>query len=104
MPAKDFFVPTLSVNEYYLGCHRGFWGTITDIGFEENNIWFNSGRPDNISFCLDGNYFNDFKARYPITEWEDLVGAFILVFGTAKRAQSGKLYCAIDHIEFMTLK
>jgi len=42
--------------------------------------------------------------RYHVEDEEDLAGAYILVIGTARVSQNGKVYCVIDDPAHMTLR
>lgn len=103
---RDLFVPLLSVTDQYLGLFRGFWGLLSGVGFSEDQstLWFNSGGLDTISFCLDTKCLPEFTQRYRVRDEEDIAGAYVLVFGTLKVSPVGKLYCAIEDLDFMALR
>ncbi|MFZ1547859.1 MAG: hypothetical protein WAT12_12310 [Candidatus Nitrotoga sp.] len=105
MAAKDLFVPLQCARSELSGHYRGFFGVISDAKVApDNSLWFNSGGNDNISFCLDSRYVGTMLQRYRITDLEDIAGAYILVFGTLKVSQNGKLFCLIDSPECMAFR
>jgi hypothetical protein len=105
MDAKDFFVPLQYATYQYSGLYRGYWGLISDAKLAlDKSLWCNSGGNDNISFCLDHKFIDEIIQRYGIKELEDLAGAYILVMGTPRVAQNGKLYCLVEGGENMALR
>lgn len=105
MAAGDFFVPLQYARGEYSGYYRGYFGVISDAKMAmDKSLWFNSGGNDNISFCLDSRYVDAFIQRYGINDLEDIAGAYILVFGTPRVSQNGKLHCVIDGPENMALR
>ena len=103
--ARDFFLPLQSATYQYSGIFRGYWGVLSDAKLApDNSLWLNSGGCDNISFCLDSRYVDVIVQRYGIKDLEEIAGAYILVIGTPRVAQNGKLYCLIDDPEYMTLR
>lgn len=106
IPAKDLFVPLLSVTDQYVGRFRGYWGMLSGAGFskDKKTIWFNSGGLETASFCLSTIHFDEFIRRYHVQDLEDIAGAYILAFGTLKVSPNGKLYCVIEEPNFMALR
>lgn len=102
---RDFFVPLLEIQPHHLNSLKGFWGMLSDVGADQSKtIWLNSGGRRNISFCIDDNSFTQICERYNINEEEDFSGAYILVIGEAKLAQSGKVYCSIQDPNMVCLR
>ena len=103
---RDLFVPLLSARSQHVGYFRGFWGMLSDVqtNKRKTTIWFNSGGHDNIGFCLSETYSKDLFERYQVESYEDLAGAYILVFGVARHSYDGKLYCDIVNLNNMALR
>ena len=105
MAARDLFLPLQCATYQYSGIYRGYFGVISDAKLAlDKSLWFNSGGNDNISFCLDSKYVYVILQRYGIKELEDLAGAYILVMGTPRVSQNGKLFCLVEGTEHMALK
>jgi hypothetical protein len=103
--AKDLFIPFQHARSEYSGHYRGYFGVISDAKLAlDKSLWFNSGGNDNISFCLDFQFVDTIIQRYGINNLEDIAGAYILVFGTPRVSQNGKLFCVIEDISLMALK
>jgi hypothetical protein len=104
-PARNVFQPLESATHHFSGYFRGYWGVISDAKLApDNSLWLNSGGNDNISFCLDSQFVDVIIKRYGIEDLEDIAGAYILVFGTPRVSQNGKLFCVVEDINLMALR
>lgn len=102
---RDFFVPLLEIQQYHLNVTRGFWGMLSDVAVDEyGTFWLNSGGRGNMSFAVGKNTFKQVCERFNIVEEEELSGAYILVIGVARTAQSGKVYCSINDPDMICIR
>jgi hypothetical protein len=105
IPARHFFISLLDADDSCAGRFGGYWGLLSDAKpTGDGGLWLNSGGLDNISFCLSAIDANEIRRRYQIQEDEDFSGAYILIFGTPKISQNGKLYCIVADAAHMVLK
>lgn len=105
MEVKDFFVPILSATNQLNGMYRGFWGSLSDVGFSsDGSAWLNSSGHDGFSFILPKQFIKPISERYRIKDDEDLAGAYILVFGILRISANGKLFCSIEDTGYMALR
>jgi hypothetical protein len=105
MAARDLFVALQCATYQYSGIYRGYFGVISDAKLAlDNSLWLNSGGNDNISFCIDSKCVDAILQRYGIKDLEAIAGAYILVLGTPRVSQNGKLFCVIEDINLMTLR
>lgn len=103
--AMDLFVPLHALTAQYAGLYRAYWGVVSSAGIAPDGaLWLNSGGQDNISFCIPPHYLTEIARRYPIKKTADLADAFVLVFGTPKIAQSGKLFCVVADPDCIALR
>lgn len=101
--ARDLFVPLCDATACHEGQFRGFWGPLQYVTVEDQTVWFNSGDWRHISFCLDTRLLSDLIHRCRVSSVEDLASADILVFGTLRISQQGKLFCVIEALERLAL-
>lgn len=102
---RDFFVPLDAVSEEHARMYRGFWGMISDARFAaDGTLWLNSGGRDDVSFCVDEEHVDAIYDRYGVDDEEDIAGAYVLVFGTLRVSQNGKLYCLVTNPGYMALR
>ncbi|MCP5141435.1 MAG: hypothetical protein H6980_03640 [Gammaproteobacteria bacterium] len=102
---RDFFVSLDAVSGEHVGMYRGFWGMLSDARFAaDGTLWLNSGGRDDVSFCVDEDHVDAIYDRYGIEDEEDIAGAYVLVFGTLRVSQNGKLYCLVTNPGYMSLR
>lgn len=102
---RDFFVPIGQVSTDNEGQFRGFWGMLSDARFtQDGTLWLNSGGRDDISFCVSSDHVDDIYHRYHLEDEEDLAGANVLVLGTLRVSQNGKMYCVIPDSAYIALR
>lgn len=100
-----FFVNVANFANGHLGVFHGFWGTITSARWygEDMTLWINTGGRNSLSFCMSEAVADSWLESITIEpDLEGLAGAYILVLGTAGRAASGKLYCSVGNLAFVT--
>lgn len=102
--ACDFFVSTAEARERGVGMFRGRWGRVLNVGRTEGVIWFNTGGRDSLSFMLPEEQLPALLAVFHVAEENDLIGADILVLGSAEVAASGKLYARILSTNHVALR
>lgn len=102
---RDFFVPIEHVSIDNEGQFRGFWGMLSDARFSpDGTLWLNSGGRDDVSFCIDSNHVDDIYTRYHLEDEEDLAGANVLVLGTLRVSQNGKMYCVVPDSGYLAVR
>lgn len=102
---RDFFVPIEQVSIDNEGQFRGFWGMLSDARFsQDGTLWLNGGGRDDISFCVSSDHVDDIYHRYHLEDEEDLAGAIVLVLGTLRVSQNGKMYCVISNPAYLAVR
>jgi hypothetical protein len=105
MPARDFFVELIHVTDRYDFQFRGYWGMVSDARRGADDVlWLNSGGRANMSICLPPEVAAAVMQRYNFTDEDDFSGAYVLVLGTARVSQYGKVFCAIDDAALLSLR
>jgi len=97
MAVRDFFVHFDDADDRSNNFFRGFWGQLTDAGEGmQGALWLNSGGRADMSIGLPAEFRNDVMERFNIANKEELAGSYILVLGTMRISQNGKIFCMID--------
>ncbi|QHW08396.1 hypothetical protein [Pseudomonas putida] len=103
---RNFFVPFSDVQEEHEDQYRGYWGIIADAALSRDDppsLWLNTGGRDNVSIVVGDEQSDDFLARFPFEDTEELAGAYVLVFGELQLSRNGKLYIRAHDISRFTL-
>jgi hypothetical protein len=104
MVVRDFFVQCSLAGFSQFNQFRGFWGQLTDArNGAKGQLWLNSGGKGDMSFFLPLEHQKVVMERFGIENKEEFAGAYILVLGTLRVSQSGKMICFIEDPAMMTL-
>jgi len=104
-PLATFFQNFDNVNDELIGGYHGFWGTLKSANKTGTSVYFNTGKKGSMSVVLDEKHEEQVIRRFGISNYANLVGARMLVFGELKKAASSeKIFVLISDPSRFTLR
>lgn len=101
--ACDIFSPFKSTSAMDQGRCLGVFGKIATAQYvqQDQAVWLNSGNVMEPSICVPVGIASYLLDQFQISDIAFFTGASVLVFGTVRVSQKGKIYVLLDAPQFL---